>query len=300
MTTTPSRCGWLLRFLLLCGSAQTVLSECGWNVKYSNYPNEFKYVSTCDDEEYVTVTMQTLQEYAFNFPTANLVTFGSPYAVDWSWMDAFAADSSPFQGYQCKLNKYIAKLSTLFGGNCLFNLTTYLFEEYGDIDFYNLTRKFVDKYSLKFDIDIDAWPWLGASNTLQLCMTVESNIPGGINRTDDEVWLNLTLGKDFNFAFPKLLSCEGEVYEEDLVLDVQIENDTVEVCVTIPYCNGLIYYDPIITSNFEGTEDSAGLKPAEIAGIVIGSFAVLVCCGVSVWYFVTRKSRRQYSGLLEA
>lgn len=253
--------------------------------------------------------MDTLFEYNAGFETANGVTFDNPeIGGDWDWLFQIG-ENSQFDEFNCLINKYIGKLYTMggsFGPGCFFNLTSYLFEEMAEINFYNLTNKsIIDPYSLKYDIEIDEWPWLLpctlASCELKLCMLFESNVQG-FNVTSDDLWVNLTFGAelDFEIAFPELVTCNGNVNSEVVVtVDGNEASGLAEVCVDIPYCAGKIYYDPIISSNYEGTPpaDDDGLTGGEIAGIVIGClFGVALIAGVAV---CCSRRKRGYQGLLE-
>eukprot|EP01084_Bolivina_argentea_P124009 219753_1 len=216
--------------------------ECEWKMEYTGFPSEFTYYSSCNDLEYFSVEMVSLTEYTPVGPTINSIIF-ELYGNDWNWLWP-DGDHDSFHGFDCLMNKYIGKLYTLIGNNCLMNITTYLFEEMAEINIYNFTRRIVDKYTLKWDFEIDYWPWLFSTDYLLLCMKFKTNIGGVTNITENIMWLNFTVAKHFEVAIPKIFTCNGVIDNIQVAMDYG--GILVDICVNIPYCNGAIYFDPIV------------------------------------------------------
>eukprot|EP01084_Bolivina_argentea_P124010 219754_1 len=217
-------------------------SRCRWKVQYTQFSSEFNYYSTCDVGEYFSVETVSIIEYSPIGPTINAIIF-ELYGSDWNWLWSDGVHDL-CGGFRCVINKYIANLYTLIGGNCVMNMTTNLFEQNAEINIYNFSRGLVDKYTLKWDFEIDQWPWLFATDYLELCMKFKTNIGGVTNITENIMWLNFTVAKHFEVAIPKIFTCNGVIDNIQVAMDYG--GILVDICVNIPYCNGAIYFDPIV------------------------------------------------------
>eukprot|EP01084_Bolivina_argentea_P083312 150851_1 len=289
---------WFITAVLcLVNQFYGVRSNCEWKMEYTGMSTQFKYYSTCNRNEYITITMSTLIEYTQYLPpiwspSPNIIQFALDI-TNWDWIFGSLGIDSVYQGYECIQNKFDAPLGTLsiFGNDCSFNLTTYVFQELADINIYNLTRGVIEKYALKWDVDLDQWPWFAPNDYLELCFIVQTNIDRPeINSTEGEFYFNISVDADFYISIPKVMTCGGVINSNVEILVKDELESLIYVCIKIPYCDNHIYYDPIIYSGYQHSDSSNSLTSGQISGIVIASL-VAVGCIIALYYFCMKRNQ---------
>jgi len=278
---------------ILCGVValfvhyQVVSSECGWDVEFTNWPNAFKYFSTCNKEQYLNVTMESLVEYSSILGRVSPVAFGLPPAQKYAWSGTTGMSSS-YQGYEVNENHFAADLSDFleFHEAATLNLSTYVFQEIGEVLMYNTTQLWMDKYFLKWELEISEWPWLEETDTLQLCLDFQT--PNATYEVEGSYgWQNISYSNGFYFAFPSQFTCDDEIQYLDTGDIVAQPNSTIlQLCLTFPHCAGDIFYDPLISSSYQGIEpkrETGKMSPVTIVGIVLTALlvgSIVLCLGI--------------------
>ena len=246
--------------------------------------------------------MKSLIEYdSDDKQTKNKVS--SFASTDWNWLNPDGVNTE-YQNNSVVKNVFQAFDILRRQNGVDFNLTTIFFKEDGEIN----DGVDVGRNTLKFNVDVENWPFESDDNYLKLCINLMTN---GANDNDNDTDNNWSAG-DFNIYTLDEAECGGNA--ENDTLSVNVDDDTNDdsdnqrdLCFKFEYCeSGNIYYDPIITYDGNTNPDSgSGSSTSSGDGVAIGvgvTFGVLGFIGlVAGGYYCYRKksSDGMYRGLLE-
>ena len=251
-----------------------------WRVDYIGKSTQFRIYDPCDNK-FIKFKMEDLTEYDDDKKTTNKETsFAS--AKDWEW----GQDSGTvvnYQGNDAIYNAFVADELTKVEASLTLETRVFMDQvNITDPDDANNTIT-LRQNSLKFNVDINDWPYLEDDNYLILCIGIMTNKAGDIDDDPDTKTFYLDGFEIDNAETALCRDSQGNYTNINVTIDRDGNgNNHLDLCYTFDHCNGNIHYDPTVQI-VDGDNDNSGTTITGDNGSGFAILRMIFCMVISIF-----------------